>query len=151
MVLFGLQGVICKLCYCQHGKTWLIWVGGGWLGCMGWREQAPGFGLLCWLLFLCTVVLWPFVLIVCLGSYQALYPLETRQDRSLCQHSQHIQSRMRNVSSSQKNSTTVYFTVSCFVLRLLHAQSDVFVALYNVHYGRASAILQLPWDLLKVE
>lgn len=47
------------------------------------------------------------VLIVCLGSYHWLYPAVMRQDRSLCQHSQHRQPRMRSVSSSLLLSSTV--------------------------------------------
>ena len=90
------------------------------------------------------------VFIVCLGSYQSLYPLVMRQDRSLCQHSQHIQPRMRNVSSSRKNCTTVYFTVSCSVLRSLHVlRADLFIALCNIHSSKSSIILLPPQEPLK--
>lgn len=130
-------------------------MGGGWVGgCRGGESSplssTPGFGMLCWLLFPqhhACVCACRCVFIVCLGSYQSLYPLVMRQDRSLCQHSQHIQPRMRNVSSSRKNCATVYFTVSCSVLRLLHAY--LFIALYNIHSCKSSAILLLSLEPLK--
>lgn len=128
-------------------------MGGGWLGCRGGESSplssTPGFGMLCWLLFpqhhSCVCVF-----IVCLGSYQSLYPLVMRQDRSLCQHSQHIQPRMWNVSSSRKNCTAVFFTVSCSVLMLLHVRrAYLFIALYKIHSCKSSTILLLSQEPFK--
>lgn len=73
-----------------------------------------------------------------------------RQDSSPCQHSQHIQPRMRNVISSWKNCTTIYFTVSCSVLRLLHVlHTYLFIALYDIYSGKPSSILLLCHEPLK--
>lgn len=82
-------------------------------GMLGWREQPPFLYAWLWDALLVIVPSAPWlcvcqcVFIVCLGSYQSLYPLVMRQDRSLCQHGQHIQPRMRNVSSGWKNCSTV--------------------------------------------
>lgn len=74
-----------------------------------------------------------------------------RQDSSPCQHSQHIQPRMRNVIRSWKNCTTIYFT-DIFYSKLLCAEVAsctayllIYSIIWYIFWQTEQNLAAMPW------